>query len=395
MAVSTRIQESIKKSSWIRKMFEEGKRRKDMYGEDNVFDFSLGNPDLEPPFSFKRVLKELIEDESPGLHGYMPNAGFVETRQAVADYLNSFNETKFGPDEIVMSVGAGGALNVILKTILNPGDEVIIPKPYFVEYNFYLDNHQGIPRLVPTKPDFSLDLDALEEAIGEKTKAVLINSPNNPTGRVYTKEELESLGELLRYHSQKRGEVICLISDEPYRNIVYDGISVPSVFDVYNETFVATSFSKDLSLPGERIGYAAVHPGVSDREMVIGGMVLSNRTLGYVNAPALMQRAIAKLLNERVDIGIYQKRRDMLCDAFESFGYEFARPQGAFYLFPRAPIEDDVEFVRRLQDQNILTVPGSGFGGPGHFRIAYCVSEKVIEKALPGFEKAIKAVRGQ
>ncbi len=395
MAVSTRIQESIKKSSWIRKMFEEGKRRKDMYGEDNVFDFSLGNPDLEPPFSFKRVLKELIEDESPGLHGYMPNAGFVETRQAVADYLNSFNETKFGPDEIVMSVGAGGALNVILKTILNPGDEVIIPKPYFVEYNFYLDNHQGIPRLVPTKPDFSLDLDALEEAIGEKTKAVLINSPNNPTGRVYTKEELESLGELLRYHSQKRGEVIYLISDEPYRNIVYDGISVPSVFDVYNETFVATSFSKDLSLPGERIGYAAVHPGVSDREMVIGGMVLSNRTLGYVNAPALMQRAIAKLLNERVDIGIYQKRRDMLCDAFESFGYEFARPQGAFYLFPRAPIEDDVEFVRRLQDQNILTVPGSGFGGPGHFRIAYCVSEKVIEKALPGFEKAIKAVRGQ
>lgn len=395
MAVSTRIQESIKKSSWIRKMFEEGKRRKDMYGEDNVFDFSLGNPDLEPPFSFKRVLKELIEDESPGLHGYMPNAGFVETRQAVADYLNSFNETKFGPDEIVMSVGAGGALNVILKTILNPGDEVIIPKPYFVEYNFYLDNHQGIPRLVPTKPDFSLDLDALEEAIGEKTKAVLINSPNNPTGRVYTKEELESLGELLRYHSQMRGEVIYLISDEPYRNIAYDGISVPSVFDVYNETFVATSFSKDLSLPGERIGYAAVHPGVSDREMVIGGMVLSNRTLGYVNAPALMQRAIAKLLNERVDIGIYQKRRDMLCDAFESFGYEFARPQGAFYLFPRTPIEDDVEFVRRLQDQNILTVPGSGFGGPGHFRIAYCVSEKVIEKALPGFEKAIKAVRGQ
>ncbi|HDG98998.1 MAG TPA: aminotransferase class I/II-fold pyridoxal phosphate-dependent enzyme, partial [Desulfobacterales bacterium] len=220
MAVSTRIQESIKKSSWIRKMFEEGKRRKDMYGEDNVFDFSLGNPDLEPPFSFKRVLKELIEDESPGLHGYMPNAGFVETRQAVADYLNSFNETKFGPDEIVMSVGAGGALNVILKTILNPGDEVIIPKPYFVEYNFYLDNHQGIPRLVPTKPDFSLDLDALEEAIGEKTKAVLINSPNNPTGRIYSQEELQSLGDLLRHYSQKRGHTIYLISDEPYRNIV-------------------------------------------------------------------------------------------------------------------------------------------------------------------------------
>ncbi|RLB26199.1 MAG: pyridoxal phosphate-dependent aminotransferase [Deltaproteobacteria bacterium] len=394
MAVSARIQESIKRSSWIRKMFEEGKLRKEKYGEKNVFDFSLGNPDLEPPVSFKKVLRELIEDDTPGLHGYMPNAGFVQTRQAVAEYLNSYNNAKFGPDEIVMSVGAGGALNVILKTILNPGEEVIIPKPYFVEYNFYLDNHQGIPRLVPTKPDFSLDIDAIENAINEKTRAVLINSPNNPTGRIYSQEELQSLGDLLRHYSQKRGHTIYLISDEPYRNIVYDGITVPSVFDVYNETFVATSFSKDLSLPGERIGYAAVHPDVSDKEMVIDGMVLSNRTLGYVNAPALMQRAIARLLNERVDVGIYQKRRDMLCEAFESFGYEFAKPEGAFYLFPKTPIEDDVEFVRELQEQNILTVPGSGFGGPGHFRIAYCVSDEVIEKALPGFEKAIKAVRG-
>ena len=393
MGVSQRIQESIKRSSWIRKMFEEGKIRKEKYGEDNVFDFSLGNPDLEPPSSFKRVLRELIEDSAPGLHGYMPNAGFVQTRQAVAEYLNSYNETKFGPDEIVMSVGAGGALNVILKTILNPGDEVIIPKPYFVEYNFYLDNHQGIPKLVPTKPDFSLDINAIEDAIGEKTKAVLINSPNNPTGRVYSKQELEALGELLGHYSNKRGEVIYLISDEPYRNIVYDGVTVPSVFDVYNETFVATSFSKDLSVPGERIGYAAVHPDVSDKEMVIGGMVLSNRTLGYVNAPALMQRAIAKLLNEKVDVAIYQKRRDMLCEAFESFGYEFVKPEGAFYLFPKTPIEDDVEFVRQLQEQNILTVPGTGFGGPGHMRIAYCVSDRVIERALPGFEKAIKAVK--
>ncbi len=394
MAVSQRIQEAIKRSSWIRKMFEEGKIRKEKYGEENVFDFSLGNPDLEPPVAFREVLKELIEDESPGVHGYMPNAGFAETRQAVADYLNSFNKAKFGPDEIVMSVGAGGALNVILKTIVNPGDEVIIPKPYFVEYNFYLDNHQGAARLVPTKPDFSLNIEAIEAAIGEKTKAVLINSPNNPTGRVYKKKELEALGDLLRHYSQKRGEVIYLISDEPYRNIVYDGVSVPSVFDIYDETFVATSFSKDLSLPGERIGYAAVHPEVTDKELVVGGMVLSNRTLGYVNAPALMQRAVARLLTERVDVSVYQKRRDMLCDAFESFGYEFYKPEGAFYLFPRTPIEDDIEFVRQLQEENILTVPGSGFGGPGHLRIAYCVSDKVIERALPGFEKAIKAVRG-
>ncbi len=394
MTASRKIQESIKRSSWIRKMFEEGKRLKEKYGPENVFDFSLGNPDLEPPPSFREVLRELIEDTTPGLHGYMPNAGFVETRQAVADYLNSYNQTTFGPDEIVMSTGAGGALNVILKTILNPGEEVIIPKPYFVEYNFYLDNHQGVPKLVSTRPDFSLDLEAIEEAITDKTKAVLINSPNNPTGRIYTKKELDSLGQLLRHHSQRRGEPIYLISDEPYRNIVYDGTTVPSVFDAYNETFVATSFSKDLSLPGERIGYAAVHPEVSDRDMIIGGMVLSNRTLGYVNAPALMQRVIARLLDQRVDISVYQRRRDILCEAFSSFGYEFVRPEGAFYLFPRTPVEDDVAFVAQLQEENILTVPGSGFGGPGHFRIAYCVSDDVIERALPGFEKAIKKVKG-
>ena len=394
MAVSARIQKAIKRSSWIRKMFEEGQLRKKKYGEENVFDFSLGNPDLEPPVSFKKVLKELIEDQEPGLHGYMPNAGFVETRQAVADHLNSYNNTKFGPDEIVMTVGAGGALNVILKTILNPGEEVIIPKPYFVEYNFYLDNHQGIPKLVHTRSDFSLDIDAIETAISDKTKAVLINSPNNPTGQIYSQEELQSLGDLLRHYSQKRGDTIYLISDEPYRNIAYDGVTVPSVFDVYKESFIATSFSKDLSLPGERIGYAAVHPEASDKQMLIEGMVFSNRTLGYVNAPALMQRAVTKLLAETVDVSIYQRRRDMLCEALESFGYELTKPRGAFYLFPKSPIEDDVEFVRQLQEQNILAVPGSGFGGPGHFRIAYCVSERVIERALPGFEKAIKAVRG-
>ncbi|MFO7598180.1 MAG: pyridoxal phosphate-dependent aminotransferase [Candidatus Desulfacyla sp.] len=390
MSVSKKISGAIEKSSWIRKMFEEGARRKAQYGEDKVFDFSLGNPNLEPPAKVKRVFEDLARDPAPGRHAYMSNAGLMETRQAVADYLNGFNRPRFSADEIVMTVGAGGALNVVLKTILNPGEEVVIPKPYFVEYNFYLDNHQGVPRLVETQPDFSFNFDAMEAAMSEKTRAVLINSPNNPTGKVYPEADLKELGRLMTHYSGKFGQPIYLISDEPYRKIVYDGISVPSVFAAYPETFVVTSFSKDLSLPGERIGYAAAHPEISDKAMVLAGMVLCNRVLGYVNAPAMMQRAIARLLDESVDISIYQRKRDRLCEALGSFGYDILKPEGAFYLFPRTPIADDVAFVAALQDENILTVPGTGFGGPGHFRIAYCVSDQVIEGALPGFERVFK-----
>jgi aspartate aminotransferase len=390
MSASKKIQESIKRSSWIRKMFEQGNQMREEYGPDNVFDFSLGNPNLEPPPRFNEILDELVKDPAPGLHGYMPNAGYVETRQAVADYLNTFNKARFSPDDIVMTVGAGGALNVVLKTILNPGEEVIIPSPYFVEYNNYLDNHQGVPRIVPTKPDFSIDFNAISETITGKTKAVLVNSPNNPTGKVYREEELKELAGILSHYSGKFGQAIYLISDEPYRKIVYDGITVPSVFDAYNESFVVTSFSKDLSLPGERIGYLAANPDISDRDMIVGGLVLCNRILGYVNAPALMQRVISHLLEESVDISLYQKKRDMLCDGLASLGYDLRKPEGAFYLFPKAPIEDDVAFVAALQEERILAVPGSGFGGPGHFRIAYCVSDEVIEKALPGFERVMK-----
>ncbi len=393
MPASEKIQASIERSSWIRKMFEEGNVRRAKYGAENVFDFSLGNPDLEPPARFRQVLNELINDPSPRQHAYMPNAGLIETRQAVADYLNKNNRPNFTPDEIVMTVGAGGALNAVLKTILNPGDEVIIPKPYFVEYDFYLDNHQGVPKPVASKDDFSLDFDTISDAVTEKTKAVLIDSPNNPTGKVYQEGELKELAGVLAHYSQKLGEPIYLISDEPYRKIIYDGISVPSIFDLYDESFVVTSFSKDLSLPGERIGYAAANPEMSDKKMIIAGMVLSNRILGYVNAPALMQRAIKFLLEESVDISVYQKRRDKLCDALASLEYDFVRPGGAFYLFPRTPIEDDVAFVAALREENILTVPGRGFGGPGHFRIAYCVSEDVIDRALPGFGKVMKKMK--
>lgn len=390
MSVSQKIETAIKKSSFIRKMFEEGARRKQEFGPENVFDFSLGNPNLEPPSKLKEILKQLIEDQTPGRHAYMPNAGFPDTRKAVADYLNTYNKAAFTANEIVMTVGAGGGLNVVLKTILNPGDEVIIPTPYFVEYDFYLDNHQGVVRRVATHDNFSFDLEAVEAAICEKTKAVLINSPNNPTGKVYNEEDIQKLAHVLAHHSQKMGRPIYLISDEPYRKIIFDGVAVPSIFDAYSESFLVTSFSKDLSLPGERIGYAAAHPDMSDKAMIIDGMVFCNRTLGYVNAPALMQRVVARLLNESVDIGPYQKNRDIMCDALASFGYQFEKPEGAFYLFPRSPIEDDVAFIAELQEENILVVPGSGFFGPGHFRIALCVPEQSIIKSLPGFERVIK-----
>jgi len=286
MSVSEKIRSSIDRASWIRRMFEEGALRKARYGPENVFDFSLGNPNLEPPAKVKEILRELLSDSSSGMHGYMHNAGFVKTREAVATYLSNRDSISFGPEDIVMTAGAGGALNVVLKTILNPGDEIVIPAPYFAEYNFYLDNYGGIPKTVNTNPDFSLNLLTIEEAISPSTKAVLINNPNNPTGRVYMKDELIQLGELLTLYSQRYGRPIYLISDEPYRKIIYNGLICPSIFDVYTDSFLVTSFSKDLSLAGERIGYIASHPLIADKDIIIEGLILCNRILGFVNAPA-------------------------------------------------------------------------------------------------------------
>jgi aspartate aminotransferase len=292
-----------------------------------------------------------------------------------------------------MTVGAAGALNVVLKAILNPGDEVIIPAPYFMEYNFYIDNYGGIPKTVNTNPDFSLDLFTIEKAISSNTKAVLIDNPNNPTGRLYRKDELTQLGELLTQYSQRYGGPIYLISDEPYSKIIYDGLICPSVFDAYRESFLVTSFSKDLSLAGERIGYIAVHPLIAEKDIIIEGLILCNRILGFVNAPAMMQRLIPFLLEDSVDVTLYQQKRDILCKGLDAAGYRFTKPEGTFYLFSETPIPDDVEFVRSLQEENILTVPGSGFGGPGHFRIAYCTEDKTIEKALPGFARVMERYR--
>ncbi|MFZ5868646.1 MAG: pyridoxal phosphate-dependent aminotransferase [Thermodesulfobacteriota bacterium] len=392
MPLSQKIGEFIQKASWIRKMFEEGARLKQIHGAANVFDFSLGNPNLEPTSAVKEAIIKAAQDQTPGVHAYMANAGYADVRAAVAKKIREDEGVSLDENCIVMTVGAGGAINVVLKTILNPGDEVICLKPFFVEYVFYVDNHGGKAVLVSTRPDFSLDLDAIAEAINPKTAAVLINTPNNPTGKVYGETEIRSLGELLTKKSAEIGRPIVLISDEPYRGITYDGVQVPSILQAYPNSVVVTSFSKDLSLPGERLGYIALSPAMERGEEVMNGLVLCNRILGFVNAPGLMQRAVKNVLRSVVDVNVYKRRRDRLYDSLTSFGYECVKPEGAFYLFPRSPIEDDVRFVAHLQKKLILTVPGSGFGSPGHFRIAYCVSDETVEGSLAGFKEAIKEI---
>ena len=393
MPASEKIAEFIGRSSWIRKMFEEGARLKKQHGAQNVYDFSLGNPNLEPSKAVKQAMINAASDPRPGIHGYMPNAGFPEVRAAVAERVQTDEGAQISENEIVMTVGAGGGLNVVLKTLLNPGDEVICPKPFFVEYVFYADNHGGKAVQVPTKPDFSLDLEAIEQAFTSKTAAVLINSPNNPTGRVYSEREIAGLAALLEKKSKEIGRTVVLVSDEPYRGITYDGAVVPSILKAYPHSIVVTSFSKDLSLAGERLGYIAVSPRMDNLPLTMDGLVLCNRILGFVNAPALIQRTVKDALRDVVDVSVYKRRRDRLYEALTGFGYECVKPEGAFYLFPKAPIEDDVAFVGLLQQKLILVVPGTGFGGPGHFRISYCVSDETIEGALRGFEEAFNEAR--
>lgn len=390
MAISIKVGEFISKSSWIRKMFEEGMRLKKEYGVSNVFDFSLGNPNVAPPNEFRKILLKIASDDIPGIHGYMPNAGFQETREAIASSISREHNVNIGAEHVVMTCGAAGALNVIFKVLLDPGDEVLIPTPCFMEYQFYIDNADGITRFVKKNPDFSLDLDAMDRSFTEKTKAVLINSPNNPTGIVYNDASIRGLSELLNRKSREYKKDIYLISDEPYRDIIFDDIVVPSIFSIYSNSIIATSFSKSLSLPGERIGFLAVNPSTTGVRDLMSGLIMYNRVLGFVNAPAIMQRVVSKLLNVKVNVSEYKKKRDTLCDGLAALGYKFEKPQGAFYIFPRTPIEDDIEFVKALQRRRILTVPGSGFGCPGHFRIAFCVDDETIVNAMNGFGDAIR-----
>jgi aspartate aminotransferase len=393
MTIAKHIQTIISGSSWIRKMFEEGARLKAEHGAENVYDFSLGNPNLEPPEKFRAALRDAAASSDPGVHAYMPNTGYPHVRKSVADYLCGEQKMQVTENEVIMTCGASGALNVILKTILDPGDEVITPAPFFVEYTYYVDNHGGTLKTVSTKPDFNLDIGAISDAITQKTRAVLINSPNNPTGQVYSKESLIELGTLLTEKGKELNRTLYLIADEPYRKIVYDGQKVPSIFQSYTESIIATSYSKDISIPGERIGYLAVNPEACFKKELIAGMALANRILGFVNASALMQRVVASVQGKSVDISEYARKRQLLCKGLEDCGYDFFTPAGAFYLFPKTPVPDDVTFVQALQEELILTVPGSGFGGPGHFRIAFCVADDTIINAMPGFKRVMKKFR--
>ncbi len=386
MGISKQIEAAVKGSSMIRKMFEEGTRRIKLYGAENVFDFSIGNPVFEPPEEVKKALLDLIQSDIRGTHRYMPNPGFPETRDFIAGMITDETGEEFTTNDVIMTVGAGGALNVIFRTLLNQGDEVVVLKPYFVEYDFYVANHNGTIKRVATDDSFRIDFNQLAKAITPEVKVVLINTPNNPTGVVYSKKELDTLGQLLAEKSNEYGSPISLISDEPYKNISYD-TDVPSIFNSYDNSIVVTSYSKDLAIPGERIGYIAISPRHQDRNMIQEGAVIALRILGFVNAPAIWQRVIPMVGKARVDLQPYRENRDILHEHLTNCGFDCVKPDGGFYLFPKSPIEDDREFIKSAQELNLLMVPGSAFGTAGYFRISYCFDTDMIRRSLPLFRK--------
>lgn len=376
----------------IRKMFEEGALLKKKYGEDNVYDFSIGNPDLDPPSEVVEAIEEIAADTSPMCHGYMPNPGYMQARQAMAEKTSLEQGTAVPADCVIMSVGAAGAMNCVFKALLNVGDEVIVPAPYFAEYGHYCANHGGTLRPVPTKNDFSLDIDAIKAALTEKTAAVIINSPNNPTGRIYSREEIQALSAVLTAHGEKTGRYPYIVCDEPYRAITYGGKKVAPVFPEYRQAVVVTSFAKNLSVPGERIGYIAVNPASDDASEMVAACILATRILGFVNAPAFFQKVIARSWNARCDYSLYEKRCREIMEIMDYAGLQYAKPEGAFYLFVKVPEGwngDDMAFTEHLKKFNILCAPGIGFGGKGWFRISYCVAEKTILNSKEAFYKAI------
>ncbi len=387
MTISRKIREAMERGSWIRRMFEEGIVLKQQYGEENVFDLTLGNPVAEPPIAFKEELKKWADSPIPGMHRYMPNAGYPETRAAVAQTLSEETGLALKAEHVLMTVGAAGGLNVVLKTILNPGDEVIVWAPYFVEYLFYIDNQGGLSSIAETNDSFLPTISALEEALSPRTRAVLINSPNNPTGVLYPGKLLAEMGKLLTKQEAKFGSQIYLVSDEPYRKLIYDGLTYPFIFNYYPRSIVVSSHSKDLAIPGERIGYIAISPQVENSEEVMDGLIFCNRTLGFVNAPALMQHVVTSLQKATVDIADYQRKRDYLHGALTDMGYSVVLPQGAFYMFPKSPVPDEMDFLAELRKHNILAVPGKGFGRSGYIRISYCIEDKTIEGSLTGFRE--------
>jgi aspartate aminotransferase len=386
--ISRQIAENMKGGSMIRKMFEEGTRLKKIYGDENVYDFSLGNPDSEPPKEVLRALKELAD--SPNVHKYMPNVGFEDVRAKISAKEGARAGLKMEAAHVVMTVGAAGGLNAALKALLDPGDEVIVIAPYFVEYFFYIRNHGGVPVPVKSLADtFQPDVRAIAAAVNERTKAIIINTPNNPTGAVYSEETLKALAAALEEEGKKYGRDIYVLSDEPYAQLLYEG-TLPATLAIFRNGLVVNSFSKSLSLPGERIGYVAVNPEAADCAQLLGALALTNRTLGYVNAPSLFQKVIAATLGASVDVAEYKARRDMLYNHITSLGMECVKPAGAFYLFPKVPGGDDTAFAAKAAENCILIVPGSGFGWPGNVRIAYCTDRGTIQRSFKAWEKLLK-----
>ena len=393
MVIAKKISEFMESSSWIRKMFEEGIKLKKQYGEENVFDLSLGNPVAEPPKVLTDALIAVVTDPSSGRHRYMPNAGLPDVRSAIALSIAPEAKVELSADDVIMVCGAAAGINITLKTLLDPGDEVIVFVPYFVEYFFYADNHGGKIVAVPTKEDFTLDFTALRNAFSSRTKAVIVNSPNNPTGVVYSRQSLAELAKMLQGKSSESGRDIYLISDDPYKKIVFDGVETPNICEFYDNSIYITSHSKDLAVPGERIGFVVVHPRCKGAKSLMAGLIFCNRVLGFVNAPALIQRAIKGVQSATVDVAEYRRKRDFLYGELLRIGYEVVKPQGAFYMFPKSPLKDEVEFIRILSSKKVLAVPGRGFGLPGYFRLSYCFEDRVIEGAIPGLEAAFREAK--
>jgi aspartate aminotransferase len=386
MAIADSVRQNMAESSWIRRMFEIGIALKQERGEEHVFDLSLGNPVVEPPPQFTQELQRLVNEPVPGAHRYMPNAGFTDTRKAVADELGSETGLPYTAAQVMMSVGAGGGINVALHALLDPGDEVIILTPYFAEYLFYVTNHQGIPVIVGCDDAFNPDLQELESKLTSRTKAMLLNVPNNPSGAIFSPELLQDLAQLLERKGRELGTEVFIISDEPYRKIIFDNHSYPFPQIVYERTITVSSHSKDLALPGERIGYVAIHPAYADGAVLMDAFIFCNRVLGFVNAPALMQRVVQALQGVTVDVAAYQRKRDFLHGQLTGMGYQVFKPQGAFYMFPKSPVDDEMVLVDALQQHGVLVVPGKGFGLPGYFRISFCVEDKTLEGAIEGFQ---------
>ncbi|MCY6369322.1 pyridoxal phosphate-dependent aminotransferase [Clostridium ganghwense] len=388
---SEKVVNNLSRSSWIRAMFEEGARLVEKYGADKVYDYSLGNPYAEPPTEVVESLKNHILSNEKGLHRYMNNSGFTDAREKIAKSLERESGVELSSENIVMTVGAAGGLNVVLKALLNHGEEVIVFAPYFVEYNFYTDNHGGKIVVVPSDTStFEPDLNALEESITPNTKAMIINTPNNPTGVVYSEEKLKDIAEIISRKEKEYGTTIFVISDQPYSEIIYDGIKLPSILSIFNNSIVVNSFSKSLGLAGERIGYIAASSRINDINVFMNALSFCNRTLGFVNAPALFQKVVGDAIDAKVDIEEYKIRRDFLYENLTRLGFECVKPQGAFYLFPKALIDDDVEFAKRAIKYNLLLVPGSGFGCPGYFRMSYCVDFEMIKNSISAFERLVE-----